>query len=44
MQADDLCPYCKKGRLKVVPADEPWNDEYLACPVCDSTFIFETGP
>ena len=33
-----ICPYCKEGILELVPADEPWHEEYYICPKCDSTY------
>lgn len=37
----DTCPYCGKAELVVISADEPWNDEHLQCPECDSTYNIE---
>jgi len=31
------CERCG-ARLEVVEADEPWHDEHLMCPKCDSTY------
>ncbi|MGO8699942.1 MAG: hypothetical protein ACLQVY_19780 [Limisphaerales bacterium] len=31
------CPTCKVS-LHTVKANEPWHDDYLICPQCDSTF------
>lgn len=32
------CAKCTAD-LAVVPADEPWHDEYLICKACDSTYF-----
>jgi len=36
----DPCPYCNGDLVDYCNADEPWNDEYLACPKCDSTYFY----
>ena len=37
----DLCPHCKKGKLELVKANEPYNIEHLQCDKCDSTYFLE---
>lgn len=32
------CPNCNVGKLILIPADEPWNDEHYQCDTCDSTY------
>lgn len=33
-----ICPNCEQAELELVGADEPWHDDYLICPICDSTY------
>ena len=35
---NDVCPHCKKGKLEIINADEPYSDKHLMCNVCDSTY------
>lgn len=41
MEGKIKCSYCRRGRLVLVGADEPWHGEYLICPGCDSTYLKE---
>ena len=34
----DTCLHCKKGYLVLVPENFPWNEDYLWCEECNSTF------
>lgn len=38
MIAGEHCPHCMKGTLEYCGSDEPWADEHLICPACDSTY------
>ena len=38
MKENDICKFCKKGKVKLVKADEPWHGDYLICPICQSTY------
>lgn len=33
-----LCPHCEQDILVYCAASEPWSDEHLICPFCDSTY------
>ncbi len=38
MKINDICPHCKKGKLKYAYANFPFSDEHLICDICDSTY------
>lgn len=39
---EDLCPFCKIGKLVIVSENEPWNCEHLICDRCDSTYELDS--
>lgn len=41
MKENDICNFCKKDKLEIVLADEPWHTDYLICPTCDGTYVLE---
>lgn len=36
----DVCPYCQKGILELMEANEPWSIEHLMCDECNSTYPY----
>jgi hypothetical protein len=34
----DPCPHCKEDVLIFIRPNEPWCNEHLYCPYCDSTY------
>lgn len=39
MKINDVCPYCKNGKLVFVKSCEPYTVPHLQCENCDSTYI-----
>ena len=37
----DLCPHCKEDVLIFIGPNEPWCNEHLYCPYCDSTYAIK---
>jgi len=34
----DICPFCKKGKLRLCRGYFPYCEDHLICPLCDSTY------
>ena len=39
-----LCKHCGQGDVQYVSSDEPWCEEHLACPLCNSTYNLNDYP
>ena len=44
MDKSRLCSFCRRGRVRLIPPDEPWTTWHWACPRCNSTYPLEEYP
>ena len=38
LNTPDICPFCNEAHLEPVKGVEPFSEDHMICPRCDSTY------